>query len=67
MKYVPKNPFDLVESRKLDALVLLLSGSNNRSKIQAVKKALWLSLFIKPKEAEWFYEELKKEGFKDPV
>lgn len=67
MRYAAKSPFDLIENRKLDELVLLLSGSNNRSKIQAVKKALWVSLFTEPKEAEWIYEELKKQGFKDPV
>lgn len=66
MTHAPRNPFEPIEKRDFDALVTNLSGSNNRSKVQAVKKALWTCLFLDADEAEWLFNELEARGFKKP-
>lgn len=67
MTHTPKDIFKPIEERNFDTLISTIAGSNNRSKVQAVKKALWAGLFLEEAEAEWLYEELKHHGFRDPA
>lgn len=66
MTQISKDIFKPIEQRNFDSLVSTICGSNNYSKIQAVKKALWLGLFINEEEAEWLHKEFLARGFKDP-
>ncbi len=66
MTHQPRDLFDPIEKKDFDDLIKTISGSLNRSKIQAVKKALWLSLFLTDEEAEWLHSEMKSRGYKDP-
>lgn len=55
---------DIAMFGTINDLAREISGSDNRSKIRAIKNTLWLSLFLDDATLDKIQDELASEGYK---